>query len=1116
MPRKTKDKYQHYDQIKQYYTINNFWANLNAIGYAFGDNWGQWSNDVSNSLADTVGPQKPIYDISNTNNYYTRDKSNLLNRGKRLVAGLKTGVREYRGPFKEILEAVHYVHDPNNGDLFELIMDQPSLARVIVSSIAGMPQITRMVDGQEAYIADVTLNRERAKALGEFYNYFTDYYKAIKGFAQVLYERQKAEAKKETGLDSVYAEKYASAIDRVVRAYDKLKSAADERYQRTDLTEEEKDLQYYIDPISKKEIKLLNNDLFELTSSHPNKPARNTIPVAIENFKAQSKAIKAGWPIDEARIMGILAEAAADAANTVNNQEINIKRNKQRIKELEKKIEDAARNNQDTSEDKTQLEEEQVLLKSEEDKLRKAKQAQKDSEDLYEKHGQIKNPTYWQRQDALKDTQQLLEKYRGTEKDQSVIVIAERSYEASEGILTDPYDFNGKTRLQQAEAMLKTLTDVNSWGRSSDNFEALKQSVEKLVEMARKYPEKMSKKQFQAYERQNSEVIKKINTYRKGKEKQQADYKAAHNGTEMPISEYTAKRINAVNRLRNMALAHISMNSKGYTLEYTGTPDERAMALYERRIRDEELKRKSILGEKYQGQTEGGESYDLGPEMASFCKSVYIEKMKERYQFDPSFTAEDFSKSLRINKIIAGAEKEYDNFKKHKRMFNHMLDALYDRINMADEDWMETYDTQDYVIRDDIPGGVGHDWVQFELKNYRAMYEIPEPSEEDYMSESESEGPEVDGSKRDKSEIEDFKIKEYEPRKSDSKMDESIDLDIIDTSNKIDIIDTSSKKNKSIGFDIIETDSKKRVDDKYFEIDFIVPRDNLAGKIFEAMRTENLRKNEDPEYLSIARDIADHAAREKLGANTKLPLETMMKMAKYLDKGCDNKKPTLDETTRWGVVCSAFNQYQQKDAAFEKNAGEFMFDAKLNPKKNYGPGYYKGLYYEALDKSTEEAGKAYQAKPDDQKLTKAVKNKAYQVLMTDMVEATFARAKGVTYAKINNSFDSPDNKKLRDGFIKDLPEDFKTNYEKLILDSAWQGTFNRKSASDACDKALAMTMDERKKAADAGNAKNANKSTKSQAEKQLDELLDMLKRDSRRVNQFREKAPAPEKSPIKK
>ena len=44
------------------------------------------------------------------------------------------------------------------------------------------------------------------------------------------------------------------------------------------------------------------------------------------------------------------------------------------------------------------------------------------------------------------------------------------------------------------------------------------------------------------------------------------------------------------------------------------------------------------------------------------------------------------------------------------------------------------------------------------------------------------------------SEIEDFKIKEYEPRKSDSKMNESIDLDIIDT---------SSKKNKSIGFDII-------------------------------------------------------------------------------------------------------------------------------------------------------------------------------------------------------------------------------------------------------------------------------------------------------------------------
>ena len=200
----------------------------------------------------------------------------------------------------------------------------------------------------------------------------------------------------------------------------------------------------------------------------------------------------------------------------------------------------------------------------------------------------------------------------------------------------------------------------------------------------------------------------------------------------------------------------------------------------------------------------------------------------------------------------------------------------------------------------------------------------------------------------------------------------------------------------------------------------------------------------------------------------------------------------------------------------------------MNPltKQWFYKGFYKKLKEsipsEKADSIWSEAGKEYQAKPDNPKLSAEVKNKAYQVLMTDMVDATVAGAKGVTYAKINSSFESTDNKKLRDGFVKDLPEDFKTNYESLILESARKGTFNMKFASEACDRALAMTMDERKKAADAekaknaGNAKNANRSSNSEAERKLDELSDVLKRDPKRVNQFREKAPAPEKSPLKK
>ncbi|MBR3537819.1 MAG: hypothetical protein IKN79_01950 [Eubacterium sp.] len=62
------------------------------------------------------------------------------------------------------------------------------------------------------------------------------------------------------------------------------------------------------------------------------------------------------------------------------------------------------------------------------------------------------------------------------------------------------------------------------------------------------------------------------------------------------------------------------------------------------------------------------------------------------------------------------------------------------------------------------------------------------------------------------------------------------------------------------------------------------------------------------------------------------------------------------------------------------------------------------------------------------------------------------------------------------------------------------GTFNSKYASDACDKALAMSMDEAKKGKDVA------------AEKKLKDLMNTLKRDPRRVDKYREKVPAPKKS----
>ena len=82
-------------------------------------------------------------------------------------------------------------------------------------------------------------------------------------------------------------------------------------------------LEFYKDPATNKEIKVLNNALLEYTSSNPKKIVRNSVATAMENFRAQSKAIKAGWLITEARIMGILAESVAEAKAAIRRTNSN-------------------------------------------------------------------------------------------------------------------------------------------------------------------------------------------------------------------------------------------------------------------------------------------------------------------------------------------------------------------------------------------------------------------------------------------------------------------------------------------------------------------------------------------------------------------------------------------------------------------------------------------------------------------------------------------------------------------------------------------------------------------------------------------------------------------------
>lgn len=114
-----------------------------------------------------------------------------------------------------------------------------------------------------------------------------------------------------------------------------------------------------------------------------------------------------------------------------------------------------------------------------------------------------------------------------------------------------------------------------------------------------------------------------------------------------------------------------------------------------------------------------------------------MEKMKEWYECDPDFTAQDFIDSLSQAKINDGCREELKILKDHPAYREHMMSVMRDRIDMAGE--YEIYDDRDYVIGGNIPEGVGHEWVKYELKNFRAMYQIPEPSREDYVDEIENE-----------------------------------------------------------------------------------------------------------------------------------------------------------------------------------------------------------------------------------------------------------------------------------------------------------------------------------------------------------------------------------------
>ena len=692
------------------------------------------------------------------------------------------------------------------------------------------------------------------------------------------------------------------------------------------------------------------------------------------------------------------------------------------------------------------------------------------------------------------------------------------TFEAIEEDIKDPYELEGKSRLEQAESMLKSIKDVDQLFRSSDNFREVKSGLEKLVEMARKYPN-MNEDQFWAYQKQVNKVKGSANKYIRGKNKEEDDYAEKNKGEKLKRSEYTSKRMNAVSDLWEKLDCHLALTSGEFTKEYTGNERERAIAKYERLIRLESEHRQRILGRtNLKSSGELADIFDVTKEYASFLKSMYLEKMKHRFDTDPTFTPKQFLNSListEINDGIKKMSKEIDpDFRERIKQ------SIAERIQFDGEEAADyvTDDTYFYDIVDPDspvlkknPIGVGHDYVRFEYRMELIRLGQADESvfdKDDYIGGPKYEPDEWEIKKyniikpekdqaEEKPEAEeekkvDKKTEIKEPQKEDKKEEKKAEK-------KAPKKEEKKAPKKAENKNIIKEEKAPKKEEKKTEKKS--GKDSLAAQIAEALTSDELYENSnDPLFRSIVSEIYAHAKKEKPGENTKIADETLVKMAKYVDKISDIKDLSEDDYIRRHLVESAYRQYRQKPEEFRKNCSTFIVkfpsEKDLNPtifssgnKFNPVKFYYRDLFHELQDNRIRKITADYAKMPENKDLEKSLMDEAYSVLMVNVVDLTLGNEKNGKVSKYNSALDSTEKSDQRERFINtELSSEFKEKFKENVLKNAKAGKLNAVFVIEACEDALAKML-------------HINKAKKSvRGEKNTRALIDKLKIKESRVN----------------
>ncbi len=563
MPRKKlKNQAHKYAEKKRYFDFMKYgtdFANLlDLYDPDFKDTQKRFQENI-----DFVNHGQPLYGIQMTDGEMSDGFDPLIDEMNDSIKKLQKKVKEYSGDFKELFEAQLDTFNPVSGDRLSIWMEDPVLegllvmfgfGPVLVDSVRepvemddpGNPGQKRIFELEKPVIIPDNLRR-RKEAMGQFGQLYTDVAVSLKNLMMLRYERQKAEADNKLGLDATYADRYASAMEDFTSKYDKLRNAHIEYHKRTDLTNEQKELNSF----PGEHMKIFDNRLSEITSADPGFNNRNMMYSKVANLKGQAKAIRNGWSVEDARILGHIYYLKAYIEESIKDNRI------------------------DLNTAKNQEEKENARLK-----LSQLEEAQKEIAPIFDKYDNAVKPGFFVKRDALNTIKAFHEKYPdaiGTNDDMT------NALHSLSDLCTDPFEFEGKTQIQQAEQIQKMLDDVTSFGRSSGNFDNLHKSVKLLVKMAKENPN-MTKEQFEAYERQVKVVKENARIYLAGKNKEAEDYKNKNNGRKLTRKEYTCKRINAVSNLMDALDSHLAASATPEIApEYAGTEAE---ILYQQHLKN--------------------------------------------------------------------------------------------------------------------------------------------------------------------------------------------------------------------------------------------------------------------------------------------------------------------------------------------------------------------------------------------------------------------------------------------------------------------------------------------------------------------------------------------------